>query len=242
MMLKMAQQQLLALITDVDRLITAGAESIHGHERLAAHGKAIRHLSAQVPALKFLLPLMDAVHHAEKSQRSARLLELQSCIRYLRATLAAPGELEGELQPVEQSGSWETSVPLRELVVEVWRVRTSNAHRKRVARGVAVCSTDLRMVGALMQMMEHTSPSTADAIADQVLPKLGTMIVPELKRLPFRDGNVADLRRLVALCILDPNAGYEAISKLAPDLARDLPRPKTGKKPEKPPKREPAQI
>jgi|SRR5947209_1720225 len=214
----MARQLLLELITDVDRLVTAGALSGAGHERLRRHADALTRLGERVPALRALVPFIEAVLTAAEGEAAVALLELLARTRHLRATLAEPEKLAGELEPAPDSGPWATDADVGELVRELNRLTVSDAHPRRVGAGKDPAPpADLRLIGALLDRLKAKHPYTADAVADHVLAVFGPALAAELTREPFDAADVESLRRLVALCGLDPDAAERAILDLCPE-------------------------
>jgi hypothetical protein len=216
----MARDQLLEFVTDVERLVTAGAESVAGHERLARHAESLRKLAGQVPALRALLPPLETAL-SSGPDAAAALLELLGHAGRLRGALAAPGDHAGALEEPGSGGTWATPLPVRAALTAVGRVRTSQTHRDRLGRGKETCPDDLRVVGELLRDLDGANDWLADCLADEVLPRLGPAVAGELTRAPSVS-DLGGLRRLVALCRIDPAAGRAALERLAPDLVRQL--------------------
>ena len=222
---KNPREALLGLITDAERLVTAGARSIAGHERLREHAITLRRMSRRVPALAALLPAVDALLDAPELHTPAALLSLVARCRRLRASLAEPdARLEGELEPVNESGPWETAAPVRDLVIEVNRIARSERYRKEIAASPQPRRPDLRMAEEMLATLEDGNQKLADSVAEQILPSFGPVLVPELERAGFRADRLADMRRLVALAHLSPAAAKSAIAALDPDLGAYLSR------------------
>ncbi|HEY7154700.1 MAG TPA: hypothetical protein VH575_12130 [Gemmataceae bacterium] len=206
----MPREQLLGLAADVDRLLAAGATAAAGHDGLSRRSRTLRELGQKVAAL---LPVADAVERVTSSssrEAGRAFLDLMVMARQLRGSLAAVG-VEGTLQSIEASGPWQTPTPTRDVYIahEVLAHNIVPAHYERLELPVA---GDLRLIPSALASLEGYY-DLADKIADDVLPIVGRGVLPDLLAQLDLKGNVADARRLRAVCKIDPKIGAELVRK-----------------------------
>jgi hypothetical protein len=214
-----ARAILFDLIVDVEQLITAGAECAQGHERLSQHAQRLEKLSLQVPALHRFLPLLHRVISAERHQIAHELLNLVMHTRKLRASIAETNDLEGELQPATESTDWSTDTPVKELIPQVGQMSRSRPYRCAVKHGsVSFPERDIRMVGRIVKWIENGNANFAHSVIEDVLPRFGSDMGPELARKGFDPAEIGDLNRLVALAKVDATLALESIGELDPEL------------------------
>jgi hypothetical protein len=222
-MTKTAQTTLLEMITDVERLVTAGAESANGHERLSYHANRLENWSTQVPALKKLLPLIHRVLHAEKNQVASELLQLVIHTRHIRASIVEPNSLKGELESVPSSEDWQTDTPLVELVSEVGQIWRSGPYRTGISKkDLYTPSKDMRMVGRIISWLKSNNTRLVNSMIDEVIPAMGPRMAKELERDSFNPNQLGDMNRLIALSKIAPESGMKAISQIDPELTAYL--------------------
>lgn len=218
-----ARTLLFDLIADVEQLITAGAENATGHERLQQHAQRLEKLSLQVPALNRFLPLIHRVISAEKHQVAYELLQLLSQTRRLRASLAEPKGLQGELKPIRGRDEWKSETPLPQLISDVGQISRSGPYRAKIREGdLPAPRPDLRMVGQILSWIENGHQRFTDSLIEEVVPKMGPSMARELARESFDADDVGDMNRLVALAKLDPESALATISEIDADLGNYL--------------------
>jgi hypothetical protein len=218
-----ARTLLFDLITDVEQLVTAGAENATGHERLQQHAQRLEKLSLQVPALNRFLPLVHRVISADKNHAAHDLLQLLTQTRRLRASIAEPKGLQGELRPIQGRAEWKSDTPLPELISEVGRISRSRPYRAQIREGTLPApQRDLRMVGRILAWIETGHQRFANSLIEEVVPKMGPSMARELAREPFDADDLGDMNRLVALAKLDSDAALASISEIDADLGAYL--------------------
>jgi hypothetical protein len=218
-----ARTLLQDLIVDVEQLITAGAESASGHERLLQHAQRLEKLSLQVPALNRFLPLIHRVVSAERHEAAGELLNLVIQTRRLRASLAESSEPSGELQPIADGPTWSSETPMPQLISEIGKLYRNGYYRSCIKLGsVPPPTSDLRMIGRILGWIETGRFRLANSLIEEVIPTLGPTIKNELARKAFDTSELGDMHRLVALAKLDAKLALEAIEQLDPELGEYL--------------------
>jgi hypothetical protein len=211
----MSKEQLLALASDVDRLLVAGGSVAAGDEGLKRREKVLRQLGEKVPVLAQVADAVKRVVTSEPSQATLALLDLLQRVQQVRYSLA-DANVSGTLTPLDRSGPWRSAAVARDLypVHEALTATGSGRMevlRDAVARGVV---RDLRLVDHLLAGLDDTFDAVANQVADEALPAVGSAIVPELRRgLDLTRGKSQDARRLRALCKIDTRAGGESCQK-----------------------------
>jgi len=210
----MAKDQLLALTTDVDRLLAAGAASAGGSETLRKRGQTLRDLSQKVPALKPVADAIDKVLQASDKQAGTAFLDLTVMTRQLRASLSGVG-VDGEIKPIPRSGPWQTPRSVRDLYPLQEVLSTSGSGREeKLKEGLErKVTNDLRLLSCLLNGLEDGYAPVAEMVMEKALPALGTGIVPEVIANLDVNGKVADTRRLEDVCKLDPPTGLDLCRK-----------------------------
>jgi HEAT repeat protein len=201
----MSREQLLGLAADVDRLLAAGVAHAGG-DTLRRRGKALRDLGNKVPALA---PVADGVERVtEASSPGPAFLDLLVLTRQVRAGLASTG-LEGPLEPLPESGPWQTPVPVRDLQPVYEALTQSGQGREERMKDAAdrKLFADLRLAGALVGALGESYAPIAEQVAEVALPALGPGVLAELHSGLNLNGKAADVRRLTAICRLDRAAG-----------------------------------
>jgi hypothetical protein len=216
-----AREQLLGLAADVDRLLAAGVAS-GGGAALRRRGKALGELAKKVPALG---PVADAVGRVAGTNRPATaFLDLLVMTRQVRVGLAAGGPV-GKLEPLPASGPWRTAVPLQELLPVSRELKGS----ARIPEEIIADATkwgrlgDLRLSSAFLALLEDEGAEARqkdreaererDEAAEYGLSALGAGVLGEIRAGYRPGGGKSDVRRLRAICRIDPKAGAELCRK-----------------------------
>lgn len=205
----MAKDQLLALATDVDRLLAAGAAAAAGNDNLRKRGQTLRELGTKVAALKPVADAIDKVLDAPAKQAASSFLDLVGMTRQIRASLTGPG-VEGTLEPLPASGPWQTPLSLRDLhpLFEALTVSGSGREEKLREGLERKAGHDMRLLSLMLDSLGDSYAPVADMVMTNGLPGLGVAVVPELlAKLDLANGKTADTRRLQLICKLAPDKG-----------------------------------
>jgi HEAT repeat protein len=191
---------------DANRVLAAGTTAAAGDAGLRKHARALRALTADVPALAGLAAAADRLARAGPAEAGRSLLGLLFPLGQAGLALA-PVRVSGPLEPVESSGPWVTDQPVDVLGL-VAAGAGARGRFKRVRRVVGKTPVhDLRAVGPLLTVLEGGAPFAAEWLVEHTLPGFGPALLRELRpRLNLRGGG-ADANRLLVLCRLDPAAG-----------------------------------
>ena len=166
----MARQLLKNLIGDVNRLLTAGAASVHGHEKMRGYRSQIEALSARIPALAPLGELIAEVVAADAPQAAISLLNLATRTRAIAAAICEAEPINGELTALPFATEFTSDTPVCEVVAQTQRFDNSRQYRQDVGRGhQPLPPMDLRFVGKLMGILKDRY--YADTVVEEILPK-----------------------------------------------------------------------
>lgn len=101
----MPHEQLLALATDVDRLLAAGAATATGNDTLRRRAGVLRDLGRKVPALNAVADAAERVVQASPKKATPAVLDLVTTMRQVRASLSTAGVL-GEKEDERDVPVW----------------------------------------------------------------------------------------------------------------------------------------
>jgi HEAT repeat protein len=212
----MSREVLQELVRDVRRLLAAGTAGLAGDAGLRRRGQALAALAAKVPALA---PVAAAAGHAlgaPSNAAAAALCELLSLTRQLQAGLASAG-CDGAAVAVEKCGPWQTAAAVHDVLV--WAAASFHpASNDYMAMRDAVGRpefADLRLIQRLFESLgvpeaKDVEDAVEDVLGEQALPAFGATLLPELRTGLNLQGGIADVRRLRALCAVDPKPGTAA--------------------------------
>jgi HEAT repeat protein len=206
----MSKELLHALVTDVDRLVAAGASLAAADDGLQKREKTLRELGKKVPALAQVADKVQRARAAKTAEAPGTLLDLLLTSRQILVSVAQVGA-EGTPEAVLASGPWTTAAPARDLYPLMEMLGSSGAGRLEALKGALErgVTADLRLVDSWRGGLEDGYGELADLIAEQALPKFGPTLVPELRQGLNLKGNKVDGRRLLAISRLDAKLGGE---------------------------------
>lgn len=215
----MARQLLKNLIGDVNRLLTAGAASVHGHEKMRGYRSQIEALSARIPALAPLGGLIAEVVAADAPQAAISLLNLATRTRAIAAAICEAEPITGELTALPFATEFTSDTPVCEVVAQTQRFDNSRQYRQDVGRGhQPLPPMDLRFVGKLMGILKDRY--YADTVVEEILPKVDRSFAAELLREAIDPTCPGDYRRLIGASRLDARAARKAVLDLDPELRK----------------------
>jgi HEAT repeat protein len=201
----MAREQLLGLTIDLDRLLAAGAAAAIDNDTLVRPATMLRGLGPKVPALVPIADKLDLLTGASPDKVGPAFLDALLMARQLRAGLATHG-IDGPLQPIAESGTWQTPLPLSELqrLCDLLHGLGNNREEELGKAWEAGMLGDLRLLPALLKAVADRNAGVANFIAEEVLPALGRGILPDVLSALDLKGGSANPRRLWLVCRLDP--------------------------------------
>jgi HEAT repeat protein len=206
----MSKEQLLGLAADVNRLLAAGATAATRHEGLSQRARVLRELGRKVAALNPVADAVERVLHSTPRQAGAAFLDLVMMTRQIQGSLAEAG-VDGSLQPIEASGPWRASAPVRDIASAHETLIGHHFDRVKAIRNLAKqqLTGDVRLLSAVMRCLEDGDAAVADLTADDVLPALGRAVLSELIATLNLNGKASAARRLRAICRIDPKTGLK---------------------------------
>src|SRR5262245_33392289 len=205
----MPREQLHALATEVERLLTAGA-SAAGHEVLRRQARVLHRLGRSVPALQQIAEQVERLCGAPPAEAAPRFLDLLVTMRAVRGSLAG-AQLPRKVEPIAPSGPWTTATPSECLYPLVGVLTGGGPGRAELLKGITQRGEagDLRLFEALLAAVRHAPGPLAVMVLFRALPAFGAVVVPELRRSFQPAGGRLDVLRLLAVCRLDRQAGIE---------------------------------
>jgi HEAT repeat protein len=207
----MAQNELQALVADVDRLLVAGATVAVSDDGLRRRAASLRQLGQKVPLLAQVADAVERVTAARPVQASPALLDLLGVVRQIRAGLVKAG-VDGPLEPLPPSGPWRTDASAHDVYGLTEAETGSGTSRTAILKEALERpgAADLRLVDFLLERLGIGSyDATTERVTEQALVGYGPAILPELERGLDLKGKVGHARRLRALCRLDARRGAE---------------------------------
>ena len=221
----MPKETLSLLARDAERLLFAGAQVARGDTDIEARRQKLAPFAAKVPAIAKVVEHVEKVQKAAPKAVAAELLNLAALMAQVRGAQASPFAAQGELLPLPPAEPVESPLSPTELSTLVNALTVSGKARPRiisdaVERGAV---RDLRLLPYCVRAI--ADPAVGYVVADELLPSLGMLVVPELRAtLRISNGKETDARKLrVLVSILKVDAKpllVEAADKGSPEIRR----------------------
>jgi HEAT repeat protein len=221
----MPKETLASLDRDVERLLFAGPSVARTDGDLEAKKQKLSAFAAKVPAIGKVVEQIDKVQKASGKKAAVELYALAAQTAQIRGAQAPLAAAAGELAELPASEPVESPLTPTELSMLVKALTERGKSRQRiisdaVERGAV---RDLRLLPYCVRAL--SDPAVGHVVADELLPKLGHLVVPELRAtLRLEKGSETDAKKLVALtAILEDEAKpllREAFAKGSPELRR----------------------
>jgi hypothetical protein len=221
----MPKETLALLDRDAERLLFAGAQVARGDADLDARRQKLAPLGAKAPAIARVVEQVEKVQKAAGKAAVTELLSLSALMAQVRGAQAAPAPAAGDLVPLPAAEPVESPLSPTELLSLVNALTVSGKARPRIIRDAAERGAirDLRLLPFCVQAL--SDPAVGHVVGDELLPRLGRTVVPELRAtLRIENGKELDARKLrVLAAILKDEVKpllATAIEKGSPELRR----------------------
>jgi HEAT repeat protein len=221
----MPKETLSLLARDAERLLFAGAQVARGDSDVEARRQKLAPFSAKVPAIGKVVEQVEKVQKAPPKGAAAELLNLAALMAQVRGAQASLFAATGELSPVPPAEPVESPLSPTELSTLVNALTVSGKARPRiisdaVERGAV---RDLRLLPYCVRAI--ADPAVGYVVADELLPSLGMLVVPELRAtLRIANGKETDARKLRVLTAIQKADAkpllVEATEKGSPEIRR----------------------
>lgn len=169
----MTLPDLEALVSDVRRLLAAGAVTSTGDERLCRRAAALQQLGQKVPVLAQVALAVQRVIEARPTQATAALLDLLLLVQQIRPSLTNVG-VEGAPSEIEPSGPWTTAAATGEVNLFLDAIGSPGRRRNQVLSQEPrkdLC-LDLRLLQPLASLWVHGGEGAVDLLMERVIPHL----------------------------------------------------------------------
>jgi hypothetical protein len=221
----MPKETLSLLERDTERLLFAGAQLARGDADLEQRKQRLAPLGAKAPVLAKVVEQIDKVQKASSKAAAAELLNLSAFMAQVRGAQAAPAATEGDLAPLPASEPVESPLSPTELLSLVNALTVSGKRRQKIVSDAVERGAvrDLRLLPFCVAAIGD--PAVGHVVESELLPKLGHLVVPELRAtLRLESGKEIDARKLRALAaILKDEAKpllVTATAKGSPEIRR----------------------
>jgi hypothetical protein len=172
------------LFAEVGRLIHAGCEN----EPVSRLGDQIDELRAQGPSAKAAADALQRAIDAPADETPVPLLDAVEKLSEAHIASAHLPSLEGDLDEIDEEGSWSTPMPAETLYLLVPETRPFAKRVKPPDQVEAVEAAakrgqiaDLRLLPIFLKMLnEKAGAAVPDAVAQMALPAYGPSVLPDL--------------------------------------------------------------
>ncbi len=223
----MPKETLPALDRDVERLLFAGAQVARADGDLEARKQRLAPLAAKAPAIAKIVEQLEKVQKAGSKAVAAELLNFSALMAQVRGAQASPPAATGELAPLPPGPSIESPLTPTELSSLVGALTNSppTKNRPSIVRDAVERDTirDLRVLPFCVAAL--SDPSVGHVVEHELLPKLGQLVVPELRAtLRIAKGRELDAKKLRVLAEIEKDAAkpllIQAIEEGSPELRK----------------------
>lgn len=210
---------------EVRRLAVAGGAVAPGDFRLKKLLPPLEAAGAKAPVFEKVARAARAVVESDEKTASAALLELATLVG---AILYTQGEthVPGELTPLETTdlGTRATQASARVLKPLLDALASTGSGRLELVRDAAEhgAFADLRLVKPALDALDDPYPEVAALVADKVIPRYGSAVVPALRAGLDIKGRGGHLHRLRLLHRLDPEGTREDVRRALDDGSKEM--------------------
>jgi len=189
------------------RLVIAGSNLAIGDFRLKKLVDPLRKSGKKAPVFDKVADAVEKLTDGKEKDSPQALLDLSSLVLAILYTQGATG-VKGTAKAIESLdlGISTTQVSSRVLKPLLEALTTKGSGRWETVREAHQrgAFNDLRLINPAINALDDNYPELADYMADEVLPKFGPAIIPEIKDRIDIKGRAGNVRRLRLLYHLDP--------------------------------------
>jgi HEAT repeat protein len=221
----MPKETLSALERDAERLLFAGAQVARGDADLEARRQKLATFAAKAPAIAKVVEQVEKTQKANGKNAAAEVLNLAALMAQVRGAQAAPAAPAGDLAEIPAAEPVESPLSPTELLSLVKALTESGKGRPRIISDAVERGAirDLRLLPFCVRAIGD--PAVGHVVADELLPSLGQLVVPELRAtLRLEKGRETDARKLSVLAAIQKQEAkpllVEAAQKGSPEVRR----------------------
>lgn len=221
----MPKETLSLLDRDTERLLFAGAQVARGDSDVDARRQKLATFAAKAPAIAKVVEQVEKVQKASGKTAATELLNLGAMMAQVRGAQAGPATAAGDLAALPAAERVTSPLSPTELLMLVNALTVSGKARPKIVSDAVERGAvrDLRLLPFCVKAIND--PAVGYVVAEELLPSLGHLVVPELKAtLRLENGKETDAKKLrVLAAILKEEVKpllIEAASKGSPEIRR----------------------
>ncbi len=200
---------LVQVYDEVRRLAIAGSAVAPGDFRLKKLIAPLEQAGQKAPVLAKIAEAAKGLAESTEQTSAAMLLELATLVSSVLYTQGETG-VQGEWTPLRTAelGRLGTQASARVLKPLLEALTTTGSGRLEIIRDSYERGVfhDLRLIAPALAAIDDGYPEIADLVASKILPIYGPAIVPDLQASFDPRGRGGDVRRLLLMHRLDPEA------------------------------------
>jgi hypothetical protein len=199
----MPKETLALLDRDTERLLFAGAQLARADGDVEARKQKLAPLGPKAPAIAKVVEQVEKVQKASGKAAASELLSLSALMAQVRGAQASPAAAVGELTALPASEPVESPLSPTELLSLVNALTVSGKARPKIVADAVERGAvrDLRLLPYCVRALGD--PAVGHVVEDLLLPKLGHLVVPELRAtLRIESGKELDAKKLRALATI----------------------------------------
>jgi hypothetical protein len=194
---------------EMRRLAIAGSVTAPGDFRLKKLVAPLEQAGAKAPVFARIAQAVKALVDAGEQNSAPALLELCTLVSAVLYTQGETG-IAGEWEPLETAPIGSTEVQASALALKplLEALSTTGSGRLEVIRDAYEGGMfhDVRLVQPAIDAIDDPYAEIRELLAEKILPRYGTAIVPLLKTRLELKGKAGDVNRLLLMHRLDPDA------------------------------------
>jgi hypothetical protein len=207
---------LIQTYDEVRRLAIAGSVVAPGDFRLKKLVPPLEQAGQKAPVFAKVAEAVKRLAESTEQTSAAALLELATLLNSILYTQGESG-MEGELTPLATValGRHQTQASARVLKPLQEALSTTGSGRLEIIRDGYEQGAfhDLRLIAPALAALDDGFAEIADLVADKILPLYGPAIVPELQANFNPRGRGGQVRRLLLMHRLDPEAARPYVKR-----------------------------
>ncbi|MCC6510815.1 MAG: HEAT repeat domain-containing protein, partial [Pirellulaceae bacterium] len=193
--------------TEARRLAIAGSNLAVGDFRLKKLVEPLEKSAQKAPVFGAVAKAIDKLVGGTDKDSAQSLLDLSSLVLAILYT-QGQSSVEGKTQPIasKELSLVTTQLPARVLKPLIEALTSTGGGRMEVIREgyERGAFDDIRLVNPAVKALDDSYSEIADFVTDNILPKFGSSILPEIRDKIDIKGRAGNVRRLRLLHALDP--------------------------------------
>ena len=215
---------LIEVYEEMRRLAIAGSSVAPGDFRLRKLIGPLEKAGEKAPVFAKVAQTASAVLASDDKTSAAALLELITLVNAILYTQGSTG-VSGELKPLQvASGGEAIQVSARQLKPVIAALSSTGSGRVEIIRDAIANGMfrDIRLITPAVRAIDDPYPDIADMMVEQVLPKYGRAILPELRARLDIKGRGGHAQRLRLMHTIDPSGTRELLLHALNDGSKEM--------------------